>query len=291
MVWAAIGSTVASGVLGTVLNKKKSATQQVANTPGAAISDPFASQRQQYQPQMQNLMAGDPSHAQQFIDYSGGSKSIQTTGGAGQPFNPDASLYNPTDMRVDPASVFNDPSYNFRVSQGEAALDRAHARGGMLGSGNQMAELMTYGQNMATQEYDKIFQRNMGVHQQEQGDFNSMFQRGLQVHGQQESDYNNEFNRLALLSGANSGSPASAGQLVSQQAAQNQNSTNALTGKVVDAAGNLITKGLKSWLDTPAVATPYIAQETPNNPVMQNPTPFDPTSQGIPRTWFNNTIG
>ena len=298
MVWAAIGSTVVGGVLSKVLNKKQSPQQQVQNTPGAAVSDPFASQRAQYQPQLQAFMGRASSPSMQFIDYSGGSKTVYNTGGGdgkspmtiansplsmgqrygnqqaqtvpaggggggggGDAFNPDVSLAHPTDMRPDPADVFNDPSYNFRVSQGEAALSRNAARGGMIGSGNQMAELMTYGQDMATQEYDKIFQRGMGVHQQEQADFNSTFNRGLQLHGQQEADYSNEFNRLALLSGANTGSPASAGQLVNQQAAQNQNATNAFTGKVVDAAGNLVNTAMTNWMapTNQSTANPYVA--------------------------------
>lgn len=284
MVWAAIGTTVAGGLVGKIFGgKSKSAPQQVASTPGAAVSDPFASQRQQYQPMMQKLMGQARSGGVQFTDYSGDGKMTYRTGVPGEMFNPDVALNNPTSMKVDPASVFDDPSYNFRVSQGEAALDRAAARGGMIGSGNQMAELMTYGQNMATQEYDKIWGRNMGIHQQEQSDFNSMFQRGMQLHGQQEADFTNEFNRLAMLSGASGGSPAAAGQLVQQQAQQNQGNLNAVVGKVVDAAGNWIGNKANTWMS----GSNDTREATPRPTTTTDPTGLN----GIPKDWFGNTIG
>ena len=52
-----------------------------------------------------------------------------------------------------------DPSYNWRMSQGMEAVNRSMAATGGLGSGQQMAELTKFGQGMASQEYDKQFQR------------------------------------------------------------------------------------------------------------------------------------
>lgn len=283
MAWAAIGTTVAGGLVGKLFGGK----QSTQNTPGAVVSDPFASQRQQYQPQLQFLMGRGSSPSMDFTDYSGGGNVTSTTGGGLSPFNPNVSLANPTSMRFDPALMETDPAYKFRLEQGTAALDRNAARTGMIGSGNQMAELMTYGQNMATQEYDKVFQRNMGVHQQEQTDFNNTFQRGMQLHGQQEADYGNQFNRLATLSGATSGSPATAGQLVSQQAQRAQDSTNALTGKVVGLGAQAIGNWLGGNQNTAPQSQPYIPREYPQTSLTTDPTGLN----GIPRSWFGNTTG
>lgn len=52
-------------------------------------------------------------------------------------------------------SVMNRPGYQFRMDEGTRAIENsALARGG-LNSGNTMKELMEYGQNYATSEYDK----------------------------------------------------------------------------------------------------------------------------------------
>jgi len=53
----------------------------------------------------------------------------------------------------------DDPSYRWRVDQGMENLGRSAAAKGMLGSGNLAAELLTYGQNMASQEYGAQFNR------------------------------------------------------------------------------------------------------------------------------------
>ena len=52
-------------------------------------------------------------------------------------------------------SVMNRPGYQFRMDEGARTIENsALARGG-LNSGNTMKELMEYGQNYATSEYDK----------------------------------------------------------------------------------------------------------------------------------------
>lgn len=72
----------------------------------------------------------------------------------------------------------SDPSYAWRVGQGQQALERSAAAKGYLGSGNILAELQNYGQGQGSQEYQ------------------------------------NQFNRLLPLTGAQSGSPAAAGSAI-----------------------------------------------------------------------------
>jgi len=52
-----------------------------------------------------------------------------------------------------------DPSYQFRFNQGQNALERSQAARGMNLSGNALAELNNYGQNMASTEYGNQFNR------------------------------------------------------------------------------------------------------------------------------------
>jgi hypothetical protein len=93
------------------------------------------------------------------------------------PFGPQRGQYQTqlNSLMSDPNSITQSPAYQFRLNQGIGAIDAGAAAKGMLGSGNRMMELEQFGQGLASQEYD------------------------------------NQFNRLALLSGATTGSPAAAG--------------------------------------------------------------------------------
>lgn len=94
----------------------------------------------------------------------------------------------------------DDPSYKWRMDQGLEATQRSYAARGMTNSGNVLAALTEYGQNMASTEYS------------------------------------NQFNRLAQLAGANVGSPAAAGQILYNQ--QQQQSAGA--GAIGNAVGGAI---------------------------------------------------
>jgi len=61
----------------------------------------------------------------------------------------------------DPNAITSDPSYQWRLGQGQEALENsAIARGGML-SGNFAKDLTNYAQNAASQEYGNEFNRWM----------------------------------------------------------------------------------------------------------------------------------
>lgn len=83
-------------------------------------------------------------------------------------------------LMSDPSSIQTTPGYQFRLGQGVNAIDRSAAARGMLNSGNRLYDLENYSQGLASTEYD------------------------------------NQINRLALLSGAQTGSPAAAAQALMQ---------------------------------------------------------------------------
>lgn len=58
-----------------------------------------------------------------------------------------------------PDSIQQTGAYKFRVKQGEDALQRNLGARGMLNSGNRLMELLKYGQDMGSQEYDAQAQR------------------------------------------------------------------------------------------------------------------------------------
>lgn len=125
-----------------------------------------------------------------------------------------------------PTSFTTDPSYQFRYNQGLDAAQRGAAASGMLGSGNRLAELMSYGQGMASQEYGNQFSRlaamsgvgswsgsNYGSQQlaQQQGGWNALAQGlgGLSNYGGFSSMFgggtSTDFSGMSLLSDVGAG--------------------------------------------------------------------------------------
>ena len=74
----------------------------------------------------------------------------------------------------------NNPAYQFQLKQGQQALDRSSAARGMGASGAQMKAAQEYGQGLASQQYDKEYNRASG-------EFGDYFNRlaGLAQGGQQ----------------------------------------------------------------------------------------------------------
>jgi hypothetical protein len=97
-----------------------------------------------------------------------------------------------------PGAQFNaqDPSYKWRLDQGAGAMAAQQAATGGGVSGRAMLDAQTYGQGMASQEYQ------------------------------------NQFTRLSKLAGVDAGSPAAAGQILQQQN-QNQQQAATATGGMV----------------------------------------------------------
>lgn len=97
--------------------------------------------------------------------------------------------------RFDPTQISLDPAYQFRLKSGIDAINRGAAANGMLGSGNRLIALQELGQGLASDFTQQQWNRNMGI-----------------------------LGMLGQFSGATTGSPASAGNLMLQggQAANSQ---------------------------------------------------------------------
>lgn len=118
-----------------------------------------------------------------------------------------------------------DPGYEFRLSEGQKALERSAAAKGMSLSGSQLKALTGYNQNFASNEYNNAYTR-----------------------------YNNDqttiFNRLSGLSGTGQQANQLVGQLGSNMA--NQVGQNQLGAGNATAAGwiggtNAIGNGINTW--------------------------------------------
>lgn len=62
------------------------------------------------------------------------------------------------------AEALNDPGYQFRLQQGADVLDRSAAGRGLLGSSGTLQDIMNYGQNAASQEYQNVYARDLGTY-------------------------------------------------------------------------------------------------------------------------------
>jgi len=90
----------------------------------------------------------------------------------------------------------DDPSYQWRVQQGMTNLGRSQAAKGMLGSGNMAAELLAYGQGMASQEYGAQFNRLLSASQNATAQYTNAYsvlnQMMQQQQGQQQQGNANQ---------------------------------------------------------------------------------------------------
>ena len=118
-------------------NKQAGAAQDAANAQTNAANMGIGEQRRQFDTFQQNIAP------------------YLTAGQDG--------LNRLTSLMNDPSSIQNSAAYQWRLGQGMQGLDRsAAARGGLFGGGHQ-ADLMAYGQGMASQEYDSQWNRLAGL--------------------------------------------------------------------------------------------------------------------------------
>ena len=148
----------------------------------------------------------------------------------------------------------DDPSYKFRVEQGQQALERSQAAHGMLGSGNAAIELTNYGQNAGSQEYQAQFGRLL---------------QGMQGISQTN---NTRMQQLMSLAGVNL-NPAAYGQqqigfanAAASQTSANASATNAATGASHEAysqySSNQEQAGIRDSLQNAWASSPQSAGKT-----------------------------
>lgn len=81
---------------------------------------------------------------------------INPYGGFGDP----APEFDAPDFaNPDPQALLNDPAYRFRLEEGQRALNASAAAKGVLHTGGTLRDLVDYGQNFASQEYNNFYNR------------------------------------------------------------------------------------------------------------------------------------
>ena len=206
-----LGGAAISGVMGG----KNASKQASATRDAAAMADPFRSQRGMYQGILSNLyggMAGSGTGVASSINGGFGAKGAGIfsrllpqirdrikTGDATY-----ASLGGgtaPGQSMMD--FITSSPDYQFRLAEGQRALERSAAAKGARVSGGLLRDLTSFGQ------------------------------------GQAASAYEAEINRIMTMAGATVGSPGVAGQLAAQSAAIRSQGQQQLMGGIGYGIGQL----------------------------------------------------
>lgn len=97
---------------------------------------------------------------------------INLGGPQGIPYIPPTPQFTPPSYTPPPAfsyqdfkapsaqDVLSDPGYQFRLGQGEQALQASAAGRGVLNTGGTLKDVLDYGQNYASQEYGNVYDRS-----------------------------------------------------------------------------------------------------------------------------------
>lgn len=174
VVGSVVGAVGASKAAGAQAGAAKSAAELQHEDAMAALDF----QKQEWQTQQQNLAPWLSAGKQALNTLTG----LTSTPGQGLLENFQA----PTAVTEQ-----NDPGYQFRLQQGQQALENsAAARGGLL-SGNTLKGITDYSQNYASNEYQNVYNRA----------FNTF-----------ESNQANTFNRLSALAGTGQTAATTLGQ-------------------------------------------------------------------------------
>lgn len=179
----------------TGANQQAKAAQNAANTQAAASREATQIQKDMYDQTRKDLMP--------YAD--AGKNSLSQLMGQMGP----NGYFNQTYTGQD---IYDDPSYQFRLQQGQDSIQSgAAAQGGLLSGATQKA-LLNYGQNAASQEYGNAYNR-----------FNA--------------DQTNQYNRLSNLVGLGQNAAAQQGNAGMQTAQAVAGNT--MAGANAQAAGQI----------------------------------------------------
>lgn len=94
--------------------------------------------------------------------------------------------------------LYDDPSYKFRLEQGQKALDRQGAASGRFLSGSQLQAASNYNQGAASQEYQSAYNRALGTFSTNEGNraqaYNTNTTNGLNAFNVNSTNKYNAFN-------------------------------------------------------------------------------------------------
>lgn len=188
----AVGATVVGGVMSANAASDAADAQTAAANKSIALNEPF---------RQMGLSAGNRLMTLLGMTSPAGSDG---TPGAGDPNDPSFGSamkdFTPADF-----AAGQDPGYQFRLDQGDQALQNsAAARGGLL-SGRAMKDAMAYNGGQASQEYQAAFNRFQTNRANKLNPLQSLMGVGQTANGAISSDITGAGNARAagIVGGAN----------------------------------------------------------------------------------------
>lgn len=203
------GGSILSGLIGGNAAGKSSNTLAKAGTAASNLAGQAGSQAQAAQ---QQQLKQEGANEQPFVG-----AGQQAVGSLSNLLAPGGSLTQGYGSFNAPTGVTeqNDPGYQFRLQQGQNALQNsAAARGGLLSTGTAK-NLNDYAQGAASQEYGNVYNRALGTYQTNQNNFNT--------------NNSNLYNRLFGTAQLGQGAASSLNNV-------QQSGTNNLTGNLLGTA-------------------------------------------------------
>lgn len=172
------GAAASANAAGNAASTQASAAEQAQQLQAAEAQNALDFQKQEWNTQQQNMQPWLTAGKGALGNLSG----LLSTPGQGL-----LTPWNQTFTPPTAATQQNDPGYQFRLQQGEGALQNSAAAQGSLLSGNTLEAQQKFGQDYASNEYQNVYNRALQQYQQNYGIF--------------ENNQTNTFNRLAALSG------------------------------------------------------------------------------------------
>lgn len=162
--------------------------------------------------------------------------------------------YTPDKFSYTGQDLYDDPSYKFRLDQGQKALDRQGAAAGRFLSGRQLQASSDYNQGAASQEFQNAYQRALGTFSTNEGNRYNAFNtnEGNRFNAYQ-ANFNNAVNPLLALSGAatlGSQNLGSAGASMANQVGNNLTNNANAQGAAGIASANSFNSGLSNVSNT-----------------------------------------
>ncbi len=182
---AAAGGSVAAGAL------QSSSAKSAAQTQSTEADKALAFQEQQY--------ADQKANQQPFLD--AGKTALGQLSGLTAPGGLPAygKTYDPGTFKAPTGADFmNDPGYQFRLAEGQKALERSAAAKGTATGGAALKAASRYGQDYASNEYSNVYNRALAGFQTNAQTGLNAFNTNYNVFAQ---DQGNQFNRLAAIAG------------------------------------------------------------------------------------------
>ena len=90
------------------------------------------------------------------------------------------------------ADMANEPGFQFRMAQGQKALEQSASGRGVLRTGGTLKDLVGYGQNFASNEYGNVYNRRAGEYER---DFNQRLGEDVHNYDRSVSEYDRNYNQ------------------------------------------------------------------------------------------------